>query len=124
MNGAYPPVVCLTGDLGSGKTTFVQGFAAAAGVASRMISPTFIIVRRYPLKDDWDTLYHIDLYRIERSEDMAGIGLAEMLDEYRSIVLIEWSERLGEALPARRVDVHCEALQEGAHRIQMEVVNG
>ena len=62
--------VCLYGDLGSGKTTFVQGVGKAFGIASRLLSPTFIIVRRYPVPEQTGFLYHIDLYRMEGEKDL------------------------------------------------------
>ncbi len=79
-------IVALYGDLGSGKTTFVQGFAKGLGIKEKIISPTFIIIRQYPTN-----FYHIDLYRVENFQ---GLGLKEILENPNNIVLIEWAEKL------------------------------
>lgn len=103
-------VLCLWGDLGSGKTTFVQGLAHGMGIDSRLLSPTFIIVRHYQLPTSETYLYHLDLYRIAGTHDMDGIGLSDMMHESGSIVVVEWPERLGALLPECRIDVRFEIL--------------
>lgn len=98
--------VLLYGDLGFGKTTFVQGLAKGLGVKQRIISPTFIIMRKYDIhfKDKSAKLktkgkkiksfYHIDLYRIKTENDLEGLGLEEILQDNQALVVIEWPERL------------------------------
>jgi tRNA threonylcarbamoyladenosine biosynthesis protein TsaE len=95
--------VCLYGDLGSGKTTFVQGLAEGLGIENRIISPTFVIVRSYEL--GVMSFYHIDLYRIESEKDIESLGLDEILDNKNNIVAIEWAEKLGNIIPKKRIDV-------------------
>ena len=80
-------VACLSGQLGSGKTTFVQGVARGAGFKGRVLSPTFGIVREYRTKKL--TIYHLDLFRLE-PRDIANIGLEEYLQDPRGACLIEW----------------------------------
>lgn len=65
--GSPSRILCLYGDLGSGKTTFTQGFARGLGITSRLLSPTFIIVRRYTIPGSEKFLYHIDLYRLRNA---------------------------------------------------------
>jgi len=101
-----PAVVCLYGELGSGKTTFVQGFAKGLGIHTRLLSPTFIIVRRYSIKDKNYYFYHIDLYRIKNVSELDGLGLREILLDPHAIICIEWAERLGSLLPKQRTDIH------------------
>lgn len=110
-------VLCLWGELGSGKTTFVQGLAHGVGIHSRLLSPTFIIVRHYRLPVTEMPMYHLDLYRILGADGMSGIGLPDMIREPGSIVIIEWPERLGALLPTRRIDVRFEILDDTRRRI-------
>src|SRR6476660_7595573 len=75
-------VIALYGDLGSGKTTFVQGIAEGLGITQKIISPTFIIVRTYDIDyKNCKNFYHIDLYRIESEKDIEGLGLAEIMQD-------------------------------------------
>ncbi len=99
-------VVCLWGELGSGKTTFVQGMAHGLGIDSRLLSPTFVIVRHYQIPADMSVVYHLDLYRIQGAESAHAVGFTDMIHEPRAVVVVEWPERLGTALPERRIDIH------------------
>ena len=89
-------VVRLEGDLGAGKTTFVQGLAAALGVAGRVTSPTFCLVQEH-----WGAgvlLVHMDLYRLRNEDDVLAIGWEDYLAE-GAIVAVEWPERAGSLIP-------------------------
>ncbi|MFI5265349.1 MAG: tRNA (adenosine(37)-N6)-threonylcarbamoyltransferase complex ATPase subunit type 1 TsaE [Candidatus Levyibacteriota bacterium] len=85
-------IVLLYGDLGFGKTTFVKGVAKGLGVTSRIISPTFVVIRSH--KTHSGELSHIDLYRLENKEQLKEIGLDELMQDKFSIKLIEWPERM------------------------------
>ncbi len=112
-------VVCLYGELGSGKTTFVQGFVKAFGITSRLLSPTFIIVRRYQLGKLNGFLYHIDLYRVGGKKDLLGLGLPEILADPDSLVLVEWAEKLTGLLPKERIDVRFSVFEDGKHHVSI-----
>jgi tRNA threonylcarbamoyladenosine biosynthesis protein TsaE len=88
-------VILLDGDLGAGKTTFVQGLARAMGVDDTVTSPTFTLMRSYPTAFGVDLL-HVDLYRLESDAEIVALGLPELLDE-GVVAAIEWGRR---ALPA------------------------
>lgn len=114
-----PHVICLWGELGSGKTTFTQGVAHGLGITSRLLSPTFIIVRRYDIpKKSW-VLYHMDLYRIYGKNDADGIGFTDMLHDPNALVIVEWPDRLLESLPEIRIDIHFKSLADGSHTIRI-----
>lgn len=108
--------ICLYGELGSGKTTFVQGFAKGLGITKRLLSPTFIIVRRYNIPKDQSFLYHVDLYRVTGA-DLEGIGITEILADSKSYVVVEWAEKLGKYLPDSRIDIWLAALANGKHKL-------
>lgn len=113
-------IVCLYGELGSGKTTFVQGVARGLGIKNRIISPTFIIVRQYKIirqDDKRANFYHIDLYRIQSLDDAKALGLEEILADTANIVLIEWPEKIKEILPQKRMEIYFEYLNENERRI-------
>lgn len=88
-------IVVLAGEMGAGKTAFAQGFGAALGVTDRITSPTFTLVHSYPIEHGPRagkvTLHHADLYRLERTGEVADLALRE-LAEFGGIVLIEWGD--------------------------------
>ena len=94
-------VVALHGELGSGKTCFVQGLALALGITKPVTSPTFIIINEYR---GTRNLYHIDLYRIRGAVEALAIGLDEYLAA-DGVTAIEWAERAAELIPAEAVHV-------------------
>ena len=98
--------IALTGDLGSGKTAFVQGIARGLHVPAEyyITSPTFTLINEYPGRL---RLHHVDLYRIGDPIEIEEIGLHEILDS-DGVVAIEWAERLGAELPAQHVRVYLE----------------
>jgi tRNA threonylcarbamoyladenosine biosynthesis protein TsaE len=103
-------IVCLSGDLGAGKTCFVQGLAKGLGVKETVISPTFTIIREYAGTKDRPSLYHVDLYRLCES-DVASTGLEDYL-EGEGIVAIEWAEHLGHLAPAECLQIEFRYLDE------------
>lgn len=95
-------VVVLAGDLGAGKTAFVQGFGRGLGVAERITSPTFTIVHVY--EGGRLPIHHIDVYRLDQLSEVLDLGLAEMLDE-GGVVLIEWGDAIAAILPNDYLEV-------------------
>lgn len=96
-------VIALEGELGAGKTTFVQGFAKGLGIKEKIISPTFVLIRQHKiLPAGRQVLYHIDLYRIE---NLNGLGLEEILKDPENIALIEWAEKIKDLLPKDTVKI-------------------
>jgi len=99
-------IVCLYGELGAGKTTFVHGFVKGLGFEDRVMSPTFTIIRTYQKNNIKKmSCYHIDLYRLDGKINIESLGIDEILSDKNSIALIEWPERISETLPKKRWDV-------------------
>jgi len=94
-------VIALSGNLGSGKTTFAQGFAEGLGIKERVLSPTFVLMKIYTLQKRARKKYfiHIDCYRIHSSRDLASLGIKEIFKDKKAIVLIEWPERIRRLIP-------------------------
>ncbi len=94
-------VVVLSGELGAGKTTFVQGFFRGAGIKKRALSPTFVIMRRYRLapRKKYSHIFHIDAYRIKNAEQLSSLAFDETLADPKNLILIEWGERIKSVLP-------------------------
>lgn len=104
-------VIALVGDLGTGKTTFVQGFARGLGIKEHVGSPTFKLVSEYqgvPL-----TLYHVDCYRLQDNQDFVNIGGLELLSPREAITVVEWADRIQEVFSPH-------TLQLEFHRFQGE----
>lgn len=108
-------LVCLLGDLGAGKTQFAKGFAAGLGVTDTVASPTFVLMTEY---EGRLPLFHLDLYRLEDAADALAGGL---LDDRQAtgVVIVEWAERLGVALPSARLDVVIDGIGDDPRRIAL-----
>ena len=109
--------VAFYGNLGSGKTTFIQGLAKGLGIKRRITSPTFIILRHYKMEKGF--FYHIDLYRIETLKDLLGLGINEVLEDRTNIIAVEWAEKMGKLLPKKRLDINFEYIDENKREIKI-----
>ena len=107
-------VVVLSGDLGAGKTQFVQGVAAALGVHDQVTSPTFNILLSYP--EGSLPLYHFDLYRLEHPDELEDIGYFETIDG-DGASFVEWGEKFPEALPYGYLEVVLESDERGIRTV-------
>jgi tRNA threonylcarbamoyladenosine biosynthesis protein TsaE len=104
-------MVCLSGDLGSGKTTFAQGLLKGLGVVGPHTSPTFVVMKYYKLKaqnskrktivqnSKPENVYHIDVYRVD-AQDMLDLGWEEIISDKKNIIIVEWAERIKSIVPA------------------------
>jgi len=93
-------VIALHGDLGSGKTVFAQGLGYGLGILDKITSPTFLIIKQYPVQNHTvNMLYHADLYRTGNIKDVREIGLIDMMSGEKSVTVIEWPEKMAELLP-------------------------
>ncbi|MEK7579655.1 MAG: tRNA (adenosine(37)-N6)-threonylcarbamoyltransferase complex ATPase subunit type 1 TsaE [Patescibacteria group bacterium] len=123
-------VIALSGELGSGKTTFVSGFSKILGVNEKILSPTFIIMHKHELnpgkKPNSDSatsrkrlggtfdeqhktykfLYHIDAYRLENKNDLLKLGVKKLFYNPENIVMIEWADKVKKIIPKRTVWIY------------------
>jgi len=97
-------VLGLYGNLGGGKTTFLQGFAKGLGIKEKILSPTFVVMKKFKLNPSaqrltHDTYYHIDCYRLEGNEAILSPDFKNIIKDPKNIVAIEWPEKIKKALP-------------------------
>lgn len=106
--GAF--VVIFKGDLGAGKTTFIQGLMRKLGVRRKIVSPTFTLLRSYRLnrEGNFSTIHHFDCYRMNGEREINDLGFKEMIKDPRNIILIEWPERISKAIPRGKITVAME----------------
>lgn len=110
-------VIALTGDLGAGKTTFVQGFAKGLGIKDKIISPTFVLVRQHKIPRLGQMLFHVDLYRLDNEKHFQQLGLGELLSDTNHLIIIEWAEKIEKLLPKSTIWINFENLDENSRKI-------
>ena len=111
-------VICLNGELGSGKTVFTKGFAAALGIDETITSPTFNIIKEY-INGEMP-LYHMDIYRLEGNIESTGI--LDYFDK-EGVIIIEWANMIEDYLPEDRLDIYFKVVEEN-RRILKVVPHG
>ena len=120
-----PLTIALSGDLGSGKTTFVQGFAQGLGITSKIISPTFILMRKYAVSPSTvhqslvTSFYHVDLYRFEDNieSEVRNLGLTDIWKDPKNVVIIEWAEKIKDLVPKGAMWLKFEVMDENKRKI-------
>lgn len=100
-------VLSLEGDLGGGKTTFLQGFAKGLGIKEKILSPTFIIVRKNKIpgkkRSNFKYFFHFDCYRIKKEEEILDLGFNDYISKSENIIAIEWGDRIKGILPKETI---------------------
>lgn len=113
-------LVTLSGELGAGKTAFTQAVARALGVEEVVTSPTFVLEKIYSLGGEtpkFKRLIHIDAYRLEKGGDLAPLGFDELMQDAGNLVLLEWPEKVADALPAPAVRISIVVQTDGSRTI-------
>ena len=116
-------VIGLEGELGSGKTTFVQGLAKGLGIKDKLTSPTFVIMKKYKLRTTSykiraTNFYHIDCYRI-KSRDLLDLDFKEIIKQPKNVIIIEWAERVKKILPQDTLWIKFEYLNLNERKITL-----
>ena len=111
-------VICLDGELGSGKTIFVKGFASALGITENITSPTFNLIKEY--NNGELPLFHMDMYRLE--DDATSVGVEEYFEK-GGVTIIEWADLIAENLPEERLDIKFKIIDENT-RVLVLVPHG
>ena len=125
-------IICLSGDLGAGKTTFAQGLLKGLGATGPYTSPTFVIMKEYKKKisnfkfqisnklknsnNKIQSIYHIDAYRVGE-EDIESLGWEEIIADKRNVIIVEWAERISGIIPKGSLWIEFEGVDEEKRRI-------
>ncbi len=113
----------MSGDLGAGKTTFVQGIAKGLKIKDKILSPTFVLVRSHAIESEkFDTLNHIDLYRIDESSELDKLGISEFISTDASVTIIEWAEKLINFIPKKGYRIKFVYLGDSKREIEIEKI--
>jgi len=116
-------VVALEGNLGAGKTTFVQALGKELGVTDTMQSPTYVLMKSYPLlHEQFKTLVHIDAYRLEKPEEFAALRPETFLQDPANLICIEWPERVVGMLPTPDIILNFSSEGAGEGERQIDIV--
>lgn len=112
-------LVTLSGELGAGKTAFVQAVAAVLGVEGPITSPTFVIAKVYLLPEgqEFERLIHIDAYRLSSIGELNAIGFGEMVSNPKNLVMVEWPEQVGGLAEHASLNILIEPLPDGSRQI-------
>lgn len=110
-------VVGLSGDLGAGKTAFTQAVAKHLGIKNHVVSPTFVIIKKYPIKKSKQHkfLFHLDAYRLKNEKELLHLGWNEIIGKKEHLVFIEWPENVKKAMPLHAKIIHITTNKNG-HR--------
>jgi tRNA threonylcarbamoyladenosine biosynthesis protein TsaE len=112
-------LICLRGELGAGKTTLAAGIGNGWGAREIVNSPTFVLVNEYT-DSRGCRLYHIDAYRLRDAADSQSIALDDLLDDPHGAVMIEWAERVQEALPDECLQIDLVAVDDHTRQVKLE----
>lgn len=120
-SNTHATVVGLYGDLGAGKTTFMQFFGQALGVKDTILSPTFVIEKIYKIdQDKFDHLIHIDAYRLDSPKELETLGWAGILENPRNIICVEWADKIENLLPEKTFRLRFSHHDEDSRVVEIE----
>lgn len=121
-------VLGLEGDLGGGKTTFLQGFAKGLGIKEKITSPTFVIMRSYDIsklkRQNKGKFFHLDCYRIQKEKEVLSLGFKEIINNPYNIVAVEWAERIKKIIPKDALIIKFDFINKNSREIVIKLKNG
>ncbi len=110
-------IIALEGDLGSGKTTFIQGLAQGLKVGENILSPTFVIQKDFSLElKNFKNLYHFDAYRLKNPEELLELGFRDLIRNPENLIVIEWADKIKKLLPREILRIKFVSLREISRR--------
>ena len=112
-------VIALHGNLGGGKTTFLQGFAKGLGIKEKILSPTFVIMKKFIATLKNKNFYHFDCYRINNPEEILELGFKEIISNPENIVAIEWPEKIKKYLPRNSIKIKFKFINQTKREIKI-----
>lgn len=119
---SHATILALRGDLGAGKTTFTQALARELGITATVQSPTYILMRKYQITNHkYQTLIHIDAYRLENPKEFAALKPEQFLQDPKTLVVVEWPEKVEEALPKADLTLNFSSQDAGEGERYIEV---
>jgi len=111
-------IIALEGNLGSGKTTFTQGIAKSLGIKEKILSPTFVILKKFAIcNSQFKNFYHIDCYRIEKVTEILNLGFKKIISNPQNIVTIEWPNRIKKNIPKEVVWIKFSFIDEKTRKV-------
>lgn len=115
-------VIALEGELGSGKTTFTQGFSRGLGIHKKVLSPTFVIMKRFSVHGErFKNFFHIDAYRLKNGKEMIPLGWKDIIKDTRAIILVEWAENIKNILPKNRISISFDVVDKNGRTIKLKM---
>lgn len=113
-------VLALSGNLGAGKTAFLQGFAKGLGIKEKITSPTFILMKRFKISDlRFKNFYHMDCYRLNNSKEILDLRFKEIISNPENIIAVEWPEKIHKILPKNAVKIKFKHLRNDQRKITL-----
>ncbi len=117
-------VLGLVGDLGGGKTTFLQGFAKGLGIKEKILSPSFILMRKFNIKhrtSNFKHFYHFDCYRISKGKEILSLGFKRIIKNPKNIVAIEWADKAKKILPKNSIKINFKLVNKNTRKITLKI---
>lgn len=117
-------IIALEGNLGSGKTTFIQGLAKGLGVKENVLSPTFLILKQFSITlKKYKNFYHIDAYRLKNPEELLELGFEDLVKNPENLIVIEWADKVKKILPKNILKIKFTNLGKNKRKIKISFKN-